>query len=200
MRIRCVVDQKSVPSATHVVVTSQFQEPSYAAYRWNMFVTQLGAKYPQLEFLATSYPSLALDPPYHKSEFTSRTTFHIGSLISRCSVDYHQYQSPDWFTNAAFMFDWDNYPRNGTQWCAYDLCLPLNRSHDGVHLVIGEFAVTSTNNSNALGTLDEGRLEFPTLQGASAEAAFMTGMERNSDVVFASACEGTTHPRFHLND
>ena len=46
------------------------QEPSYQAYRWNMFVTQLGAKFPELEFLATSYPSLALDPPYTHSAYT----------------------------------------------------------------------------------------------------------------------------------
>ncbi|KAJ7811769.1 glycoside hydrolase [Mycena olivaceomarginata] len=64
------------------------------------------------------------------------------------------------FTSNAFMFD--DYPRNGTK------CF------------IGEYAVTSN--------IPSGRLPYPTLQGAAAEAAFMTGMERNSDVVFASAC------------
>lgn len=49
--------------------------------------------------------------------------------------------------------------------------------------------VTSTNTDNVLGDLPSGRLAYPTLQGATAEAAFMTGMERNSDVVFASACK-----------
>lgn len=48
--------------------------------------------------------------------------------------------------------------------------------------------VTSTNDSNALPDIPGGRLAYPTLQGSTAEAAFMTGMERNSDVVFASAC------------
>jgi alpha-L-arabinofuranosidase len=65
----------------------------------------------------------------------------------------------------------DSYPRNGTKY------------------FVGEYAVTSTNNSDLLGTIENGRLEYPTLQGAVAEAAFMTGMERNSDVVFAAACE-----------
>ncbi|KAF5312724.1 hypothetical protein D9619_002697 [Psilocybe cf. subviscida] len=78
-------------------------------------------------------------------------------------IDFHQYNSPPWFETGAFMFD--DYPRNGTQW----------------------FVVTSTNDSNALPDIPGGRLAYPTLQGSTAEAAFMTGMERNSDVVFASA-------------
>lgn len=49
--------------------------------------------------------------------------------------------------------------------------------------------MTSTNDNNALGDLPSGRLAYPTLEGSVAEAAFMTGMERNSDVVFASACK-----------
>ncbi|TFK42073.1 glycoside hydrolase [Crucibulum laeve] len=126
----------------------QFQPASYAAYRWKAFVTAIGAKYPQMEFIATSLPSTALDPAYKK-------------------IDFHMYNSPSWFTTNAFMFD--DYPRNGTQF------------------FVGEYAVTSTNDANALGDIPSGRLAYPTLQGAAAEAAFMTGMERNSDVVFASA-------------
>ncbi|KAJ7762302.1 glycoside hydrolase [Mycena maculata] len=71
------------------------------------------------------------------------------------------------FTNNSFMFD--DYPRNGTKWS------------------IGEYDVTFTNDNDLLGTIPDGRLPYPTLQGAAAEAAFMTVMERNSDVVFASA-------------
>ncbi|KAJ7292664.1 glycoside hydrolase [Mycena rebaudengoi] len=126
----------------------QFQPASYAAYRWQAFVSAIGAKYPQFEFLATSLPSTALDPAYQR-------------------IDFHMYNTPTWFTTNAFMFD--NYPRNGTKW------------------FVGEYAVTSTNDTNTLGDLPSGRLQYPTLQGAAAEAAFMTGMERNSDVVFASA-------------
>ncbi|KZT22628.1 glycoside hydrolase family 51 protein [Neolentinus lepideus HHB14362 ss-1] len=126
----------------------QFQPDSYAAYRWNAFVTAIGERFPDLEFIATTYPSTALNPPYLK-------------------IDYHQYESISWFENAAFMFD--NYPRNGTQY------------------FVGEYAATSTNDSDALGTIATGRFLYPTLAGSAAEAAFMTGMERNSDVVFASA-------------
>lgn len=32
------------------------------------------------------------------------------------------------------------------------------------------------------------RLEYPTLEAAVAEATFMAGMEKNSDLVFAAAC------------
>jgi alpha-N-arabinofuranosidase len=67
------------------------------------------------------------------------------------------------------MWNPENYPRNGTQF------------------FVGEYAMTSLNDTNALGTPSDGRLVYPTIQGASVEAAFMTGMERNSDVVFASA-------------
>ncbi|GLB43574.1 putative alpha-L-arabinofuranosidase C-terminus [Lyophyllum shimeji] len=126
----------------------QFQPASYAAYRWKAFVDAIGAKYPRLEFLATTLPSTALDPPYRR-------------------IDFHMYNSPSWFTTNAFMFD--NYPRNGTMY------------------FIGEYAVTSTNDTSALGDIPSGRLAYPTLQGAAAEAAFMTGLERNSDVVFAAA-------------
>ncbi|CEL56035.1 hypothetical protein RSOLAG1IB_07488 [Rhizoctonia solani AG-1 IB] len=82
-------------------------------------------------------------------------------------LDFHQYNTPEWFIERALQYD--TYPRNGT------------------HLFIGEYAVTSTNSSCLLGEFSCGRLEYPTLQGAVAEAAYMTGLERNSDVIFASA-------------
>ncbi|KAF9067274.1 glycoside hydrolase [Rhodocollybia butyracea] len=126
----------------------QFQEDSYAAYRWSAFVNAISAEYPEMEFLATSFPSLALNPPYKR-------------------IDFHQYDSASFFETNAFFFD--TYPRNGTKW------------------FVGEYAVTSTNESNPLGLITQGRLQYPSLAGSTAEAAFMTGMERNSDVVFASA-------------
>jgi alpha-N-arabinofuranosidase len=76
------------------------------------------------------------------------------------------------------MWNPENYPRNGTQF------------------FVGEYAMTSLNDTNALGTPSDGRLVYPTIQGASVEAAFMTGMERNSDVVFASAYVSRYSPPF----
>ncbi|KAF8079161.1 glycoside hydrolase [Lyophyllum atratum] len=145
----------------------QFQPTSYAAYRWKAFVDAISAKYPHLEFIATTLPSTALDPVYKKSKGGLDHEICVYSSSLPILVDFHMYNSPSWFITNAFMFD--DYPRNGSLF------------------FVGEYAVTSTNDSNALGDIPSGRLAYPTLQGAAAEAAFMTGLERNSDVVFASA-------------
>ncbi|KEP50300.1 alpha-L-arabinofuranosidase [Rhizoctonia solani 123E] len=127
-----------------------FAAGSYASYRWKAFVNGLKAAFPDsgFEYIATTYPSTALDPAY---------TY----------IDWHQYNVPQWFIDRAV--EYDTYPRNGTQ------------------IFVGEYAVTSTNSSCIFGDPSCGRLEFPTLQGAVAEAAYMTGLERNSDVIFATA-------------
>ncbi|KAB5590422.1 hypothetical protein CTheo_6139 [Ceratobasidium theobromae] len=127
-----------------------FGADTYAKYRWKAFVTGIQAAFPNsgFEYLATTYPTTALNPQY---------TY----------LDYHRYDVPAWFIDHAV--EYDTYPRNGT------------------HLFIGEYAVTSTNSSCIYGTPACGRLSYPTLQGAVAEAAYMTGLERNSDVIFASA-------------
>ncbi|KAF8753772.1 Alpha-L-arabinofuranosidase C-terminus [Rhizoctonia solani] len=92
------------------------------------------------EYIATTYPSTALDPAY---------TF----------IDWHQYNIPQFIDRA---LEYDTYPRNGTQ------------------IFVGEYAVTSTNASCIFGTPACGRLELPTLQGAVAEAAYMTGIRMSS--------------------
>jgi hypothetical protein len=87
------------------------------------------------------------------------------------------------------MFDVGQYPRNNTQVRARSLSMSVRwRLTRESQFFVGEYACTSTNDTDALGTPETGRLLYPTIQGATAEAAFMTGMERNSDVVFASAC------------
>ncbi|KAG8735959.1 hypothetical protein FRC12_017829, partial [Ceratobasidium sp. 428] len=82
-------------------------------------------------------------------------------------IDVHQFNIPAWFIENALQYD--SYPR------------------DGAKVFFGEYAVTSTNASCIFGPPSCGRLVYPTLQGAVAEAAFLTGLERNSDVVFASS-------------
>lgn len=70
-------------------------------------------------------------------------------------IDEHFYRRPEWFLSNASRYD--NYPRNGPQ------------------IFVGEYAaqsdkpVSEKNKNN--------------LESALAEAAFMTGMERNADVV-----------------
>ncbi|EPS96452.1 hypothetical protein FOMPIDRAFT_47951 [Fomitopsis schrenkii] len=81
--------------------------------------------------------------------------------------DVHVYQTPNWFIQNAFYYD--SFERNGTTYFE------------------GEYASISTNASNLYGTPAEGRLLYPTMQSSTAEAAFMTGLERNSDIVFAAS-------------
>ncbi|EIW86286.1 glycoside hydrolase family 51 protein [Coniophora puteana RWD-64-598 SS2] len=81
--------------------------------------------------------------------------------------DNHVYQTPDWFAENSFYYD--DFERNGTYYFQ------------------GEYAVTSTNASDLYGTTADGRLMYPTIQGSIGEAAYMTGFERNADIVFAAS-------------
>ncbi|KAG1747441.1 glycoside hydrolase family 51 protein [Suillus lakei] len=81
--------------------------------------------------------------------------------------DNHVYQTPGWFAENAFYYD--SVERNGTYYFE------------------GEYAVVSTNASDIFGTPTNGRLVYPNMLGSSGEAAFMTGLERNSDIVFAAS-------------
>ncbi|KAF7334217.1 Alpha-L-AF-C domain-containing protein [Mycena sanguinolenta] len=81
--------------------------------------------------------------------------------------DIHLYQTPKFFSTDSFFYD--SFVRNGMTFFE------------------GEYAATSTNNSNLFGTPDQGRLLWPTVAGSVGEAAFMTGLERNADIVFAAS-------------
>lgn len=70
-------------------------------------------------------------------------------------IDEHFYRVPDWFLSNASRYD--NYPRNGPKIFAGEYAAQSDKA-------------VSTNNKN-------------NWQTAIAEAAFMTGMERNADVV-----------------
>lgn len=72
-----------------------------------------------------------------------------------CLMDGHTYSSPEWFRNSTHLFD--------------------DRDRSGNHLFLGEYAA---GNSYA------GNCKHPnSYESALAEAAFMTGIERNSDYV-----------------
>ena len=70
-------------------------------------------------------------------------------------IDEHYYRRPEWFLQNARRYD--NYPRNGSKVFAGEYAAQSDR-------------VVSVNNKN-------------NLQTAIAEAAFLTGLERNADVV-----------------
>jgi alpha-N-arabinofuranosidase len=81
--------------------------------------------------------------------------------------DIHVYQTPTWFAQNSFFYD--GFERNGTKYFE------------------GEYAAISTNSANLFGGAGTGRLTYPTMQSSAGEAAFMTGLERNSDIVFAAS-------------
>jgi alpha-L-arabinofuranosidase len=75
-------------------------------------------------------------------------------------VDEHFYQPPTWFIENAHRYD--GYPRTGPK------------------VFVGEYAA----HEPATGAIP---MRPSTLRAAVAEAAFMTGLERNADVVRLSA-------------
>jgi len=103
-------------------------------------------------------------PQLHFIATTEAWTPHL--LPIPLEYDLHVYQTPRWFAENSFYYD--DFKRNGTTYFE------------------GEYAVISTNSSDLFGTPKTGRLLFPTMEGAAGEAAFLTGIERNSDIIFAS--------------
>jgi len=99
------------------------------------------------------------------------------SLVTMCHpaplqvdlYDYHIYTDPETFLTTTTTFD------------------TFNRSDPPV--IVSEMACQQPQPNNTL-PFPFGYL--PTLRAAVAEAAWMTGLLRNSDVVVASCCEWTT--------
>jgi alpha-L-arabinofuranosidase len=83
---------------------------------------------------------------------------YLDSALRKSSadlIDEHYYRAPEWFLQNATRYD--NYPRNGSKVFAGEYAAQSDR-------------IASPHNVNSLTT-------------ALAEAAFMTGLERNADVV-----------------
>ncbi|KAF8508252.1 glycoside hydrolase [Hysterangium stoloniferum] len=126
------------------------------------------------DFFSTTYPYRwkdfvgDLSAAYPQITFIATgSTFNPSLTPNPKAWDIHVYQTPQWFTQNTFIYD--SFQRNGTIYFE------------------GEYAAISTNASNLFGNPAQGRLTFPTMQGAAAEAAFMTGLERNADIVFAAS-------------
>ncbi|TFK37426.1 glycoside hydrolase family 51 protein [Crucibulum laeve] len=77
--------------------------------------------------------------------------------------DVHMFQTPSWFAQNSMYYD--GFQRNGTMYLE------------------GEYAATTSNDGGS----GPAPLTFPTVESALGEAAFMTGIERNSDIVFGAA-------------
>ncbi|KAG8745044.1 hypothetical protein FRC10_009018 [Ceratobasidium sp. 414] len=104
----------------------------------------------------------AISTKYPQLKLISTTTYGAALNPTPKYVDIHHYERPSYFINRYSMYD------NRT------LYPPT------VQIFEGEYAVIRNNSVST-------RLEFPTLEGAVAEATFMAGMEKNSDLVFAAA-------------
>ncbi|KAI1785451.1 glycoside hydrolase family 51 protein [Ganoderma leucocontextum] len=97
-------------------------------------------------------------------------TSDVGSPVlspAAPAYDVHVYQTPTWFYQNAFYYD--SFARDGTTYFE------------------GEYAAISTNPNDLFGAPSDGRLLWPTVSSSAGEAAFMTGLERNSDIVFAAS-------------
>jgi alpha-L-arabinofuranosidase len=113
------------------------------------------------EVLKEKHPEIELisgSGPFPADENFRFAWRHLRELKAEI-VDEHCYAMPDWFLRSATRYD--NYDRNGPK------------------VFMGEYAaqsvdIASPNNRN-------------NLRCALAEAAFMTGLERNSDVVVMSS-------------
>ncbi|MDF2613908.1 MAG: alpha-L-arabinofuranosidase [Clostridia bacterium] len=132
---------------------------------YEVFRNRIKEKYPDIQLITTSGPfpngkefDIAWDI------ITEKTKEYIGQgKVYAELVDEHYYMSPDWFLDNDSRYD--NYPR-------YE---------DGISSKVfaGEYACHTNGGPSKQGENN--------LYSALCEAAFMTGLERNSDVVGMTA-------------
>lgn len=79
------------------------------------------------------------------------------------AIDHHYYNTPRWFLTHNDYYDEANYSRSTED-------MMTSRYYGGINVFLGEYAAQSN-----------------TLQAALAEASYMTGIERNGDVVVMAA-------------
>ncbi len=90
---------------------------------------------------------------------------HPGKTINDFAgaIDHHYYNEPDWFLTHADYYDEKNYSRDTDS-------MTDTKFGGGINVFLGEYAARSN-----------------TLRAALAEAAYMTGLERNGDIVKMAA-------------
>ncbi|KAG9112639.1 hypothetical protein FRC07_007881 [Ceratobasidium sp. 392] len=106
----------------------------------------------------------AISAKYPQLKLISTTTYGAALNPAPKYVDIHHYERPSYFINRYSMYDNRTLYPPTVQMYGFE----------------GEYAVIRNNSVST-------RLEFPTLEAAVAEATFMAGMEKNSDLVFAAA-------------
>lgn len=79
------------------------------------------------------------------------------------AIDHHYYNTPEWFLNNTDYYDEDNYSRDTEN-------MTTSKFGGGINVFVGEYAAKSNK-----------------LEAALAEAAYMTGIERNGDIIKMAA-------------
>ena len=124
------------------------------------------ALYEGIELIYSAGASDAMGSGNHRLAFAYAASV-IGdgtdATVFAGAIDEHYYQSPEWFLQNADYYDENNYRRNVSEMTetVYGGAIPV---------FLGEYAARSN-----------------TLRAALAEAAYMTGLERNGDIVRMAA-------------
>ncbi|KAL1697126.1 alpha-L-arabinofuranosidase C-terminus-domain-containing protein [Schizophyllum commune] len=127
---------------------------------WRAYSTALQAEFPSLTLIATTRPNLAKLEP------------------APAVHDIHDYEGPDWFRENVFylcaLCVLYNFDVNADRTIASD-----DVERDGTLYIESEYSCQYDR---------QGQVNlYPTVLSAVHEAAFMTGLERNSDIVLAAS-------------
>lgn len=121
--------------------------------RYAMFEREIHRVYPDIRLIGTAGPEL--DTPRFEAAWRFyRDHAEIKNFVY--AVDEHYYTSPEWFLGHCDYFD---------------------RASRDIKIFFGEYA------AHPMGWMPMNHPECNNLEGALAEAAFLTGMARNSDAV-----------------
>ncbi|MFQ9933420.1 MAG: alpha-L-arabinofuranosidase C-terminal domain-containing protein [Lachnospiraceae bacterium] len=125
--------------------------------RYDLFEKAIHEKYPDMLLIGSAGPDVTSEHYRDAWNFYMEKAYKLEKNIDKYvyAVDEHYYQRPEWMLeNSGF---YDKYPRD----------IKVFAGEYAAHVVPGAFNNPSSN----------------TLYAALAEAAFMTGLERNADVV-----------------
>lgn len=128
--------------------------------RVELFEKRIHEKYPELKIIGTAGPGVDCETYRDAWNWTRKELEKNPNFVY--AVDEHFYLSPEWLYAHTKVYD--DYPRTG-------------------RVCVGEFAAHIPN-------MGCGSLNAPQTnawEGALAEAAFMTGVERNADLVVMSS-------------
>lgn len=155
-QLRCMMGHPEPFNLEMLGVGNEQWETEYADYfkRYKMFEEAIHSEYPEIKLIGSAGPEL------DSERFNKAWKFYRGATKENPSfvyaVDEHFYTKPKWFLEHANFYD--TYPRE-------------------VKSFFGEYA------AHPEGLAGMNRMDANTLEGALSEAAFLTGIERNSDVV-----------------